>query len=230
VADPAFDARVNVLGTVNVALAAAAAGAGTLIFASTGGAIYGDTANVPTGEDEPPLPSSPYGAAKLAGEHYLRVLAQLHGFRWVALRYTNVYGPRQDPHGEAGVVAIFSERLLEGRETVIYGNGEQTRDYVYVGDVARANLLALESGVSGAYNVGTGSETTVNRLHSLIAGAAGSPEARAAHAPARPGEQSRSAVDASRAAQDLGWRPETDLAAGLQETVAFFRQRQVARV
>jgi UDP-glucose 4-epimerase len=224
-ADPRFDADVNLGGLLNVMQAALKAGSVEhVIFASSGGATYGDTDRIPTPEDHPQRPVSHYGAAKAAGELYLGVYRASHGIPFTALRYANVYGPRQDPHGEAGVVAIFCNRLLEGRPATIYGDGGQTRDYVFVGDVARANLLAAERRFDGAVNVGTGVETDVNAVHALLARAARS-SAPAEHAPARLGEQRRSCIDPSFAARALGWRPEIPLEDGLSRTFEWFRAR-----
>src|SRR5512138_3083364 len=190
--DPRFDADVNVGGLLNIMQAAVAAGSVEhVVFASSGGATYGDTEVIPTPETHPQRPVSCYGAAKASSEIYLGVYRANHGMKVTALRYANVYGPRQDPHGEAGVVAIFCGRLLEGKPCTIYGDGGQTRDYVYVGDVARANLLAAERGFAGALNVGTGVETDVNALYAGLARAAGS-SAAPIHAEARLGEQRRS--------------------------------------
>ena len=224
-ADPRFDCDVNLGGLLNVAAAAVRAGVGQVIFASSGGAMYGDTERIPTGEDHPARPSSHYGVSKAAGELYLSVFRQWHGLKVASLRYANVYGPRQDPHGEAGVVAIFCARLLEGRACTINGDGTQTRDYVYVDDVARANLLAAEHGLDGAVNIGTGAETDVNRVYALLARAAGT-DARAEFAPAKPGEQRRSCLDATAAARTIGWRPAVSLEDGLPRTLAWFRERQ----
>ncbi|HEY6379305.1 MAG TPA: NAD-dependent epimerase/dehydratase family protein [Candidatus Dormibacteraeota bacterium] len=223
--EPLFDTHVNVLGTVNLLQACVAASVRRLVFASSGGAIYGDTERVPTPEDHPPAPASLYGASKQAGEIYGNVYGRLYGLEFTALRYANVYGPRQDPHGEAGVVAIFTDRLLRGEAAVINGDGLQTRDYVYVGDVVRANLLAATADALGAFNVGTGIETDVVGIHRLLAGAAGHP-APPRHGPAKPGEQRRSCLDVDLAERRLGWRPEVALDDGLRRTLDFFRQRQ----
>ncbi len=228
VSEPVLDTRINVVGTVNVLEAAARAGVARVVFASSGGALYGDTDIIPTPEDHACTPASAYGAAKLAGETYGWVFRQVHGLEFVALRYANVYGPRQDPHGEAGVVAIFAERLLDGRETVINGDGKQTRDYVYVDDVVDANLRAAATAAPGAYNIGTGRECDVNRLHSLIAAAAGR-DGEASHVPAKPGEQRRSCLDVSRAADVLGWEPRVPLDDGVSRTVAWFNARRGPR-
>jgi UDP-glucose 4-epimerase len=198
---------------------------GRVIFASSGGATYGDTGVIPTPETHPQLPASNYGAAKAASELYLNVYRVTHGLPYAALRYGNVYGPRQDPHGEAGVVAIFCGRLLAGTPCTIFGDGGNTRDYVYVGDVARANLLAAERGLDGPLNIGTGVETDVKRIHALLAQAAG---VRAApeHGPARLGEQRRSCLDASLAGRAIGWRPEVSIEVGLGRTLDWFRSRR----
>ena len=222
VREPGFDADVNVLGTVRLLESCVRHGVGRVVFASTGGAVYGEQREFPAPEEHPQWPVSPYGVSKLAGERYLNCYHAQHGLPYAALRYANVYGERQDPYGEAGVVAIFSGNLAAGRPSIIFGGGEQTRDYVYVGDVARANVLALEDDAAlGAYNVGTGVETSVVELYEKMASLSGRdlpPE----HGPARPGEQSRSSVDPTKAARELGWKPEVDLASGLQRTMRFF--------
>jgi UDP-glucose 4-epimerase len=222
VREPDFDAEVNVLGTVRLLQNCVEYGVGRVIFASTGGAVYGEQKEFPAPEDHPQYPVSPYGVSKLAGERYLHFYCVQHGLPYVALRYANVYGPRQDPHGEAGVVAIFCGNLAANQASTINGTGEQTRDYVYVGDVARANVLSLESEVpSGAYNIGTGIETSVNELYEIMLEASGR-ELPPEHGPAKPGEQLRSSVDPSRAARFLEWRPAVDLASGLTMTLRFF--------
>jgi len=225
-ADPRFDADVNVGGLLNLMQAVVKAGSvRQVLFASSGGATYGDTDRIPTPEDHPARPVSHYGAAKAACELYLGVYRASHGIPFAALRYANVYGPRQDPHGEAGVVAIFCGKLLEGKPCTVNGDGGQTRDYVFAGDVARANLLAAEKVFDGPLNVGTGVETGVNRLHALLAKAAGS-ASPAVHGPAKPGEQRRSCVDPSAAARALGWRPNVRLEDGLARTFEWFRARR----
>ena len=219
VSQPDFDADVNVLGTVKVL--EAARGQGTkVVFSSTGGAIYGEC-EAPAAEDAPRRPISPYGTSKLAAEEYLSTYNRLYGTGHVSLRYGNVYGPRQDPHGEAGVVAIFFSTLLGGTAPKVFGDGAQTRDYVYVGDVARATVAAAESD-GGVFNVGTGRETSVVELLGLcqqIAATSFEPE----FLPARPGEIQRAVVDPSRAVDELGWRPEHSLEDGLRETWEFFK-------
>ncbi|HSN16279.1 MAG TPA: NAD-dependent epimerase/dehydratase family protein, partial [Anaeromyxobacteraceae bacterium] len=217
-ADPRYDADVNVGGLLNLMQAAVAAGVKQVLFASSGGAGYGDTEVIPSPETLLPAPISTYGASKMASELYLGVFRAAHGLRAACLRYANVYGPRQDPHGEAGVVAIFCGRLLDGKPCTVYGDGKQTRDYVYVGDVARMNLLAAEAGFDGAVNVATGVETDVVELYGHLARAAGV-TAPPLHAPGRPGEQRRSCLDPSLAAKRLGWKPETKLADGLARTL-----------
>ena len=214
VARPVEDAEVNVLGTVRILEGARKHGA-QVVFSSTGGAIYGDcTKSAP--EDSPCEPLSPYGTAKLAAEEYLRAYNRLYGTRHIALRYGNVYGPRQDPHGEAGVVAIFLGALARGEQARIFGDGSQTRDYVYVGDVARATVAALGH-EGGVFNVGTGRETAVTELYELCARVAGS-DLPAEHAPARLGELQRSFLDPTLAAETLGFRAMVDLEDGLRST------------
>jgi UDP-glucose 4-epimerase len=225
VSEPVLDARINVLGTVNILDACVRVGVRRVVFASSGGALYGDTDVLPTPESHPCEPASAYGAAKLAGETYGRVFAHLHGLEFVALRYANVYGPRQDPHGEAGVVAIFTERLLSGRDPMINGDGSQTRDYVHVDDVVEANLRAADGAALGAFNVGTGRECDVNELYAHISRAAGV-DREVEHGPAKPGEQQRSRLDVSRAARLLEWQPKVGLEDGLAGTVAWFAGRQ----
>jgi UDP-glucose 4-epimerase len=211
---PDYDADVNILGTVRV-LEAAREHDAQVVFSSTGGAIYGECEE-PAAEDKKLEPLAPYGTSKLAGEEYLATYNRLHETRHVSLRYGNVYGPRQDPHGEAGVVAIFFSRLAENGTPKVFGDGAQTRDYVYVGDVARATLAAGELD-GGVYNVGTGRETSVNELLELCARVAGV-EVDPEFAPPRPGELQRSVLDPSRAVDELGWRAERPLEEGLRET------------
>jgi len=229
VTDPRFDADVNVGGFLNLLEAARNSGVRKVVFSSTGGAIYGEQDVYPAPETHPTRPVSPYGVSKASGELYLGYYRAQYGLRSVALRYANVYGPRQNPHGEAGVVAIFSERLLRGETCIVNGTGQQTRDFVYGPDVARGNLLAATSDVEGPINVGTGIETDVNRLYALLADAAGT-DRPAKHAPAKPGEQMRSSVDPSRAAEMLGWRPTVALEEGLRRTVDWFRGRSPRKV
>ncbi len=224
VADPAFDAQVNLVGFLNLMEAARQHGLRRVIFASTGGAIYGEQDVFPCDEDHPRRPVSPYGVAKLATEAYLFFYRAEYGIDYLALRYGNVYGPRQDPHGEAGVVAIFCGRILEGKPVTIFGDGNQTRDYIYVRDVVRANVAALASKATGiALNIGTGVETSVNDLWGAlarVAEVATPPQS----APERPGEQRRSVIAPGRAGTVLGWKPETKLADGLAETLDYFER------
>jgi len=226
VADPAFDAQVNLIGFLNLIESARAHGLKRVVFSSSGGAIYGESDDLPTKEDSPLLPVSPYGVAKLATEAYLFFYKVQYGIDYLALRFGNVYGPRQDPHGEAGVVAIFCGRILDGKPATIYGTGAQTRDYVYVGDVVRAIVAALRSNASGlALNVGTGIETNVNELYSTLAGIADFPT-HPEYGAAKPGEQMRSVVSPARAAEVLGWHPETNLETGLRETFKYFKEQR----
>jgi UDP-glucose 4-epimerase len=219
VADPVADAQANVLGTINVLESARAVGA-RVMYASTGGAIYGMTAPIPSSEQVAPEPQAPYGTAKFCAEQYLNLYNRLHGTRHCTLRMGNVYGPRQDTSGEAGVVAIFCGLAARGLRPTIFGDGTQTRDYVYVGDVVAAFLLAAASERAGTWNIGTATETSVLRLAELIGEVAGRPfEPR--FEPARPGEIIRSALDASAAARVLGWKPETSLEDGLRAAYAW---------
>jgi UDP-glucose 4-epimerase len=232
VADPVFDAQTNVVGTLRVLEAVRAAPArGRVIFASTGGALYGDFATPPNAETVAKNPESPYGIAKLSAEYYLAYYARVHALDTVALRFANVYGPRQDPHGEAGVVAIFCARLLDERPMTVFGDGQQTRDYVYVKDVAQANLAAARATLpppgrldDRAFNIGTGVETSVIELAATLGEAAGR-RPMIEHAPARPGEQLRSAVAVDKVAAGLRWRPRMTLREGLAETYQWFAQR-----
>jgi UDP-glucose 4-epimerase len=225
VADPLFDARVNILGTINLLEGARKANVRRVLFVSSGGAVYGEQEQFPAPETHPTNPLSPYGVSKRAGELYAFFYQAEYHLPFVALRYANVYGPRQDPHGEAGVVAIFTGRMLRGEPITINGDGKQTRDYVFVGDVARANLLALEGQSTGPLNIGTGVETDVNQLAQGLLAASGS-RSEVRHGEAKPGEQRRSVVDCARAATLLEWRPEVSLAEGLKRTVDWFRARR----
>jgi UDP-glucose 4-epimerase len=224
VADPLHDASINVLGTLRTLEAARRSGARRFVFASSGGAVYGEQDAFPAPESHPRRPASPYGVSKLCGEEYLAHYALAYGMSTLALRYANVYGPGQDPHGEAGVVAIFLDRLLSKQPAVINGDGLQTRDYVYVGDVARANWMALESpGCTGALNIGTGTETTVVEIAKQLVQYAGA-QTRFVHGPAKPGEQRRSCVDPKAAGTSLEWAPDVPLDVGLARTVEWFKQ------
>ena len=233
--DPVRDAGVNVAGLLNILEAARAGGTGRFVFASSGGVVYGEPREFPTPERAPKEPLSPYGVAKLAGEHYLNYYREVHGLEYVALRYGNVYGPRQDPHGEAGVVAIFSRRLLRREPLVVYGDGEQTRDYVHVGDVVNANLLAAGMELSRApgidaraYNVATGTETSVNRLAAALENAAAMGAGRVFR-DSRPGELRRSALASERIAEQ-GWVPSSSLREGLAATFEAIASTETVRV
>jgi UDP-glucose 4-epimerase len=223
VADPAFDAAVNVGGTINVLEAARRAGVPRVVNSSTGGAIYGDADAIPTPEDHTPAPMAPYGQSKHAAEGYCGLYRRLHGLSSVSLRYANVYGPRQDPHGEGGVVAIFCGKLVEGGQPVAFGDGLQTRDYTYVDDIVSANLAAAGSRWEGACNIGTGAETTVIELAAALRELEPGRPFELEHAPERPGEVLRSAVDPSLAREALGWEARVDLAEGLRRTLATLR-------
>lgn len=222
VANPVWDTQVNVVGTVSVLEAAARAGARKFIFISSGGAVYGEAPVLPTPEDVSPRPISHYGAAKLAGEHYCHVYHVTTGLQYTILRYSNVYGPRQNPDGEAGVTAIFAYKLLRGEQPVIFGDGSKTRDYVHVSDVAAANLLALERGDLGVFNIGTGRRITDQQVFEAIArvvGYQGSPT----YEDFRPGEVMHSCLDCTRACEVLGWRPVISFEEGVASVVEYNR-------
>ena len=223
VSDPVFDARENILGSLNLLQAAAEARVEKVIFASTGGAMYGDDAPLPARETDRPRPEAPYGIAKLAVEHYLHFYQREHGIIPIALRYANVFGPRQNGMGEAGVVAIFIEKFLAGQQPRINGDGLQTRDFVFVGDIVAANLLALAYPRAGAFNIGTGTETDILTVYLQLQKLMDSPLGPV-HGPAKPGEQRRSALDSTLAQSELGWQPRVSLAQGLARTVAAFRE------
>lgn len=221
VAEPVFDARVNILGSLNLLELSRKYQIKKFIFASTGGALYGEQEEFPAKEDHPIRPVSPYGVAKASVELYLYYYHQVHRLEYVSLRYSNVYGPRQDPFGEAGVVAIFCQKLLSGETPIINGSGEQTRDFVYVKDVVRANLSALKPGLVGAFNISTGKETTINQLYQIITRIAGK-NLKPVYGPAKPGEAFRSCLDNSLAQKTLGWKPEVKLEEGLKFTLKYF--------
>ncbi|MBL8023929.1 MAG: NAD-dependent epimerase/dehydratase family protein [Elusimicrobia bacterium] len=216
VSDPVFDASVNVLGLLNLLELSRRYKVKKFIFAASGGTYYGECAR-PAREESPAQPLSPYGVTKLAGEHYVRAYGALHGIKFTVLRYGNVYGPRQDPHGEAGVVAIFCQRLLAGQTAFIYGNGKQQRDYVFVGDVARANIAALAKADGESVNIGMGKPTDVTRLFKILSACHGKPST-VEHKPPRTGELFRSVLDVSKAARVLKWKPMVSLEDGLAET------------
>jgi len=222
VRNPVEDAKTNILGTLVLLQKSVKYGVKKFIFSSTGGAIYGDNVKIPTPETEIPNPISPYGIAKLSVEKYLDFFSKEYGLEYVSLRYSNVYGPRQDPYGEAGVVAIFINRMLKGEKVTIFGDGEYVRDYVYVDDVVRANILAMEKGKNVVLNIGTGRGTTVNELFMMlksITGYSDEPE----YAPPRKGDVRKSILDCSKAKEILGWEPEVSLEEGLRRTVEHFK-------
>lgn len=223
--DPRFDAQVNILGTINLLEHAVKHGVRKVVFASSGGTVYGEQEAFPASESHPLQPLSPYGISKLTCEYYLKYFEYVAGVKRVALRFANVYGPRQNPEGEAGVVAIFTQKMLRGEQPLINGNGMQTRDYVYIGDVLEAVMRCLHPEVAGIYNVGTGQETTVNTIFSELKTLTNS-NCKEIHGPAKTGELERSALDAGKLSKDTGWEPGTSLAEGLKETVQFFREQQ----
>jgi UDP-glucose 4-epimerase len=218
VADTPLDAMINVVGTINVLEAASKVGA-RVVNSSTGGAIYGEGKIIPAPEDHPAEPEAPYGQSKFAAEGYLELYRRLHGLSTISLRYGNVYGPRQDPLGEAGVIAIFCGKLLDGQKPTVFGDGLQTRDYVYVGDVVAANLAAAESEATGPFNIGTGRQTTVIDIVEALAEISGR-DFKAELAPDRPGEVRHIALDFARAREQLGYEPKVDLREGLERTLA----------
>ena len=227
VRDPMHDAEVNILGTLNVLQQCAAYGVGRIVFSSTGGALYGEPERLPADEGHPVRPLSPYGASKAAAEAYVQTFCALSNIRYTILRYGNVYGPRQDPFGEAGVVAIFAKAMMEGQRPTIFGDGSHERDYIYVDDVAQANVLALAQDKNGVYNIGNGEGTTVLQVFDALAGATdydGTPE----HADARQGDVHRIYLDVRRAEQGLGWRAEVTLGEGIRRTVDAMREAEGA--
>jgi UDP-glucose 4-epimerase len=224
VADPTFDARINILGFINLLEGCKNVGAKKILFASSGGAVYGEQEVYPASESHPTQPASPYGVSKRTGELYLSYYHQVFGMPYTALRYANVYGPRQSSHGEAGVVAIFTSMLLAGKTPVINGDGKQTRDYVHVEDVVRANVAALESPYVGPINIGTGVETDVVAVYGYLCRALDLPVVEN-HGPAKLGEQRRSCIDNRRAGEILGWQPQVQIKEGLESTAAYFRDR-----
>ena len=228
VRDPMHDAEVNVLGTLNVLQQCASYGVGRFVFSSTGGALYGEPERLPADEEHPVCPLSPYGASKAAAEAYVQTHCTLSGIRYTILRYGNVYGPRQDPFGEAGVVAIFANAMMQGQRPTIFGDGSHERDYVYVDDVVRANVLALAQAEDGVYNIGTGEGTTVAQVFDALAGATdygGDPE----HAAERPGDVHRIYLDVRRAERGLGWRAAVSLEEGIRCTVDAMREAEAGK-
>ena len=224
VEDPVFDAQVNVLGTLNVLQQAVRHGVRKVVFSSSGGAIYGEQEIYPAPESHVTRPLSPYGISKLCGEQYLSYYQRVSGLQVVNLRYANVYGPRQDPDGEAGVVAIFIQKLLNNEQAIVNGNGRQTRDFIYVEDVVEANLAVMGQETQGTYNVGTGEETSINDVLRILVGHTNS-TCKELHGPAKHGEQVRSVIDASKIRQELSWEPRTELSEGLKRTIDYFRER-----
>ena len=223
VQDPRFDADVNILGTLNVLRLSVKYGVRKMIFASSGGAVYGEPESLPVKESHPTRPASPYGISKAVGDEYLRYFRDADGLEYVSLRYGNVYGPRQDPYGEAGVVGIFTQKMLLAEQAIINGNGRQTRDFIYVDDVVEANMAAMNKAAHGIYNVGTGKETTINELFAMLAGLI-NPSVREVHGPEKRGEQLRIALDASRLTRELDWEPKGSLKDGLARTVEYYRK------
>ena len=224
VEDPMFDAQVNILGTLNVLQQAVKHGVRKVVFSSSGGAIYGEQEMYPAPESHVTKPLSPYGLSKLCGEQCLSYYQRSSGLQVVSLRYANVYGPRQDPEGEAGVVAIFIQKMLNNEQAVINGNGRQTRDFVFVEDVVEANLAVMGPETQGTYNVGTGAETSINDLFRILVQHTGS-TCKEVHGPAKKGEQARSVIDNTRLRHELSWEPKGELSEGLKKTVEYFRER-----
>ena len=225
VASPAFDAEINVIGSIRLYEAAVKTRVKKIIFASSGGATYGEQLHFPAREGDPTNPVSPYGVSKRSGELYLFYYHAAHGLPYVAFRYANVYGPRQDPHGEAGVVAIFCEKLLRGEPPRINGDGKQTRDYVYIEDLVRANLKALDGSFIGPINIGTGRETDVVTLAQRLIAISGN-QVEPTHGPAKSGEQRRSVIDPAAAKRELGWEPRVALEDGLRRTYEWFHEKR----
>ena len=222
VADPAFDANINIIGTINLLQNSVKHGIKKFMFASTGGAVYGEQLFFPANESHQTNPVSPYGISKLSVEKYLFYYQNEYGLNSTILRYANIYGPRQNPFGEAGVVSIFCNKMLNGEQTIINGEGKQTRDYVYVKDIVKANLLTLTDEKSSVYNVGTGIETDVNKLFSMLNEIIGNCQVEK-HGPAAPGEQMRSVITSDKLFENLNWKPSTSLNDGLKHTVSFFQ-------
>lgn len=225
VSDPCFDAQVNILGTINVLENCQRSNVHKIVFASSGGVLYGEGNDLPFDEESTLRPSSPYGVSKCSGEYYLRCYAQLYGLEFTSLRYSNVYGPGQDPLGEAGVIAIFISEMLKGDSPTIFGDGEQLRDYVYVDDVIMANKLALEKGGGGVFNIGTGRPTSVNELFKMIAALIGFPN-KPIYAPRRQGEIFKNFLNIAKPEVLLGWKPRTQLEGGLKKTIAYFKEKR----
>ena len=227
--DPGRDAQINIVGSVNLLECCQRHNIKKFVFASTGGAIYGEPKNLPAKEATPEMPMSPYGVSKLAFEKYLNMYNRLYGLDYVSLRYANVYGPRQDPLGEAGVIAIFTRQLLEGGKPQINGDGKQTRDFVYVGDVAKANLKALKNKTEHKiFNIGTGAQTSVNEIYSILSKKTGS-ETKANHVNEIQGEVRNISLDYALARKELGWKPQTKLESGLEQTMKWFQGKNTPK-
>ncbi len=226
VKDPIYDAENNVIGFLNIVQNAAENKVNKIIYASSGGVVYGEQDYFPADEQHPQRPYCPYGVTKLIGEKYLFYYSMNFGLKYTAFRYANVYGPRQNPHGEAGVIAIFLQKLFNGEQAIINGDGKQTRDYVYVADVVKANVAALEKGDNDVFNIGTGVETDVNEIYQELNQATGvnMPEK---HGPGMSGEQRRSVLNIDKAGKVLGWKPDFDFAGGIKATVEFFRKNEL---
>lgn len=226
VKDPIYDAENNVIGFLNIVQNAADHRVKKVIYASSGGVVYGEQDYFPADEEHPLRPYCPYGVTKLIGEKYLFYYAMTYGMKYTAFRYANVYGPRQNPHGEAGVIAIFLQKLLKSEQAIINGDGGQTRDYVYIADVVKANVAALEKGDNDVFNIGTGVETDVNEIFRELNRETGvnMPEK---HGPGMPGEQRRSVLNIQKAGKILGWQPDYDFASGIKATVEFFKQNEL---
>ena len=220
--DPKFDAHTNILGSLNLYEAAKDHGVKKIIFASSGGTVYGEQEEFPAKEEHPLRPVSPYGISKLSNEKYLYYYKEVYGIDYAVLRYANVYGPRQNPHGEAGVVAIFAKRMLEGNKAIINGDGKNTRDYVFVDDVVKANVLALNDEMTGEYNIGTGVESDVNYIFSALKELTGS-DCEEVHGEAKSGEQKRSVISFEKIYKQNGWKPTVKFKEGLDSTVEFFK-------
>jgi UDP-glucose 4-epimerase len=229
VLDPQNDADINILGSINLLQSSLEAGVKKVIFASSGGAIYGEDDKLPVTEEHSVNPRSPYGINKLAVEKYLYYYKAVHGLDYTVLRYANAYGPRQNAHGESGVVAIFASKLLKNEEAVINGDGRQSRDYVYISDIVKANILALGVTKFYIYNIGTGKETSVNYIFNKLNEFAGT-SFKEVHGPSKAGEQLRSALSYERINNEFGWKPETDIDTGLKQTFEFFNNRNRKRI
>ena len=223
VEEPIFDVQINILGTINILNYCVKNGIKYFIFASSGGAIYGEQEYYPADEAHSTNPDSPYGISKLACEKFLQYFNKSFGLEYISLRYANVYGPRQNPYGEAGVVAIFAGRMIKGERPVIFGNGKQTRDFVFIEDVVRANIIALERRIVGCYNISTGIETDINKIYKEISNLTGYKH-QPKYAPPKKGELSKSVLGYTKAKKELGWRPEIGLMSGLEKTIEYFKK------